>query len=134
MNPYHSLVSERAGGRCEYCLAPDSAFNFPLEVDHFVPGSAGGSNDPENLVLACRSCNSYKAFHQLGLSERNPDEPLFNPRIEIWLIHFRLDLETAEIIGLTPIGIGTVNRLRLNSPAQIRARRFWLSTGLIGGE
>jgi 5-methylcytosine-specific restriction endonuclease McrA len=29
-------------------------------VDHVIPKSMGGTDDPENLVAACRSCNSSK--------------------------------------------------------------------------
>ena len=131
MNPHYFFVAERAGDKCEYCLAPGSVFNSLLEVDHFVPRSAGGSNDPENLVLACRSCNSYKAFHQLGLIGDASEGPLFNPRIEKWKMHFQLDPETLRIEGLTKIGVGTVNRLRFNSPQQTRARRSWFEMGLL---
>jgi hypothetical protein len=32
-----------------------------LELDHFEPELLGGSNKPENIVLACRRCNRKKA-------------------------------------------------------------------------
>lgn len=131
MNPNYPLVSERAGGQCEYCHAPDSVFNSALEIDHFVPISVGGTDDPENLVLACRSCNSYKAFHQLGLSRSPPHQPLYNPRVDEWSSHFKLNLETAEIEGLTSIGAGTINRLKFNNFFQLRARRLWMKMQLM---
>ena len=31
-----------------------------LELDHIVPESAGGTADPDNITLACRSCNRRK--------------------------------------------------------------------------
>lgn len=31
-----------------------------LELDHVTPESRGGSSDPDNLVLACRTCNRQK--------------------------------------------------------------------------
>jgi 5-methylcytosine-specific restriction endonuclease McrA len=44
-------------GRCRYCRTRiDEAF----EIDHWIPLSKGGSNYPENLVLACPSCNAAK--------------------------------------------------------------------------
>lgn len=44
---------------CRYCgaQAPDVA----LTVDHVVPTTLGGSDDPSNLVTACQPCNSGKA-------------------------------------------------------------------------
>lgn len=41
---------------CAYCGRDD----VPLTFDHRVPLSRGGSHDPDNLILACRSCNSRK--------------------------------------------------------------------------
>lgn len=42
-------------GRCYYC-----GEKRKLTVDHVVPLSRGGSNEPSNLVLACKHCNSSK--------------------------------------------------------------------------
>ena len=41
-------------GTCVYCGAPAET------RDHVVPRSRGGSDDPANIVMACRSCNSTK--------------------------------------------------------------------------
>ena len=40
---------------CSYCGGADH-----LSVDHLIPTSRGGPNTGENLVWACRSCNSSK--------------------------------------------------------------------------
>lgn len=48
-------VFERDGHACQYC--GDGA---DLTCDHVTPLARGGSNDPENLTTACRSCNSSK--------------------------------------------------------------------------
>jgi 5-methylcytosine-specific restriction endonuclease McrA len=45
----------RYGGRRGYCGAVG-----PLEPDHRVPLSRGGSNDIENIIPACRRCNTRK--------------------------------------------------------------------------
>ena len=44
-------------GQCFYCGQGLSDYH----VDHFVPVAKGGSNDPANLVIACRRCNQSKA-------------------------------------------------------------------------
>lgn len=46
-----------AEGRCTYCGIPTDR----LEVDHFEPAAAGGTNDPDNLLPCCRFCNASKA-------------------------------------------------------------------------
>jgi 5-methylcytosine-specific restriction endonuclease McrA len=42
---------------CAYC----GAKAVPLEVEHIVPKSRGGSNRVSNLALACKPCNMRKA-------------------------------------------------------------------------
>lgn len=44
--------------RCVYCCADmHGAHPQDITLDHIVPDSDGGSNEPSNLVTACRSCN-----------------------------------------------------------------------------
>ena len=50
-------VLKRDNHTCRYCHATDS----PLTVDHVLPTALGGSDDPSNLVAACRDCNAGKA-------------------------------------------------------------------------
>ena len=48
----------RDGFRCLYCLADlHGADPRDITLDHVTPKADGGSNKPENLVTACRSCN-----------------------------------------------------------------------------
>jgi 5-methylcytosine-specific restriction endonuclease McrA len=49
-------VMERDGGTCVYCGATEK-----LCIDHLIPVLRGGDNEPDNLVVACKSCNSGKA-------------------------------------------------------------------------
>lgn len=51
-------VLERDNFTCQYCgrKAPDVI----LEVDHMIPKNYNGSDDPENLITACRDCNQGK--------------------------------------------------------------------------
>ena len=46
---------------CLYC-GRDLHGALPCEItlDHLVPRNAGGTNTNENLVMACRSCNSAR--------------------------------------------------------------------------
>lgn len=49
------------GRACAYCDAQGT----PLEKEHIVPVSQGGSNRVSNLTLACRPCNQRKAARSL---------------------------------------------------------------------
>ena len=66
-------VFARDGHRCQYC--GESAEN----IDHIVPRSRGGSHTWENVVAACRRCNTRKEdrlLHESGLVLRGkPSAP-----------------------------------------------------------
>ena len=44
---------------CYYCGKPFTT-TAPATIDHVIPISKGGRHSPENIVAACRSCNSKK--------------------------------------------------------------------------
>lgn len=52
---FDTLV-ETFNGCCAYCLETHAQ----LVPDHFIPLSKGGSNEIENIVPACASCNGSK--------------------------------------------------------------------------
>lgn len=48
----------RDGFRCVYCCADlHGAAPTDISLDHLTCQSDGGSNEPSNLVTACRHCN-----------------------------------------------------------------------------
>lgn len=47
---------EKWGRKCAYC----GKTSVPLEVEHIVPKSRGGSSRVSNLTLACHECNQEK--------------------------------------------------------------------------
>jgi hypothetical protein len=131
MNPFYAAVAERANYRCEYCRAPEEAFNFPFEVEHIAPVSRGGSDDLDNLALSCRACNSYKSFFEVGHdNETQTQTSLFDPRRNVWEEHFQLNIETAEIVGITVTGRATIRCLQMNLSRQRAARLRWMQFGL----
>lgn len=60
-------ILRRDDNTCRYCggKAPDVV----LTIDHVTPVALGGSDDPSNLVAACKDCNA-------GKTSSSPDAPL----------------------------------------------------------
>lgn len=52
-------VLRRDNHTCRYCGA--AAPEATLTVDHVTPVALGGTDDPSNLVAACKDCNAGKA-------------------------------------------------------------------------
>jgi len=49
-------IFERDNYTCKYC----GIRGGKLEVDHIIPISSGGTDDPNNLITSCRRCNRQK--------------------------------------------------------------------------
>ena len=63
----HSIL-ERDGFRCCDCGASVGT-GAVLEVDHTIPISKGGNNDPSNLRTLCADCNRGKSDRLVNYSE-----------------------------------------------------------------
>lgn len=65
--PIVRQVWQRDRGECRNCGS-----RHALQVDHVQPLARGGSNEPANLRLLCRTCNQRQAIRKLGLSRMKP--------------------------------------------------------------
>jgi hypothetical protein len=117
------MVEARALGCCEYCLTPVAYSPDPFSIDHVVPRSAGGPNDPENLAFSCQGCNGRKAAATRHVDPSTGETvPLFNPRLDRWSDHFKWADGTERVVPVTPVGRATVDRLQLNRPGLVKLR------------
>jgi 5-methylcytosine-specific restriction endonuclease McrA len=73
-------VFARDGHRCQYCGA--SAEN----IDHVIPRSKGGPHAWDNVVAACRPCNTRKRDHMLENSGMKLRRPPVVPRERTWIL------------------------------------------------
>lgn len=53
-------IKARDGHKCVYCGATKESSGAHLHLDHLTPKSQGGPDTAENLVLACRRCNTSR--------------------------------------------------------------------------
>lgn len=65
-------LQKKFNGCCAYCGIPSKS----LTIDHIIPMSSGGETTINNLVLACRSCNSSK--HTADFASWYKTQPFFS--------------------------------------------------------
>ena len=124
------LVRQRAGERCEYCLIPEQLTLALHWVDHVVAEKHGGETEETNLALACVLCNQHKGSDLTSIDPQTGQiAPLFHPRRDRWLDHFRL--AGARIEPLTPTGRVTVRLLQLNHSDRLEERELMLRLDLL---
>lgn len=118
------LVHERARHCCEYCQTCRDTIGQAMHVEHIDPG---GGDAPENLCLACPTCNLSKATATSALDPITGElVPLFNPRTQDWRAHFMWIENARRVRGLTPTGRATVERLHMNQDRLVVARALWV--------
>jgi hypothetical protein len=116
------LVRERARRCCEYCQMPQECDDLPFQIEHVIARVHDGSDDPENLALACVPCNLYKGTNLSGIDPKTGKiVRLFHPRLHQWNRHFQWNGATLE--GKTAIGRATIRVLRINMPIRIELRQ-----------
>lgn len=117
-----AAVRAAHGGRCGYCGVPESSVGGELEIDHFHPQAAGGTNDIENLVYACTACNRFKGDYATV-----PGAPeslrLLHPRRDDLYAHVEENAH-GRLVGLTTRGWFHIQRLHLNRGQLVERRHL----------
>jgi HNH endonuclease len=117
-------VAQRANGCCEYCRSQAQFSPDPFSIEHIMPRSQGGTDNSNNLALACQGCNNRKYTHIKGRDPINGElVPLYHPRNQLWEAHFVWNEDFAIVVGLTPTGRATIERLQLNREGVVNLRR-----------
>jgi HNH endonuclease len=129
------LVRKKANYLCEYCHSSEEASAAQFAIDHILPRSLSGGDEPDNLALACQRCNGYRYNFTTGVDLTTQNiVVLFNPREQKWAEHFIWSGDGLRILGKTAVGRATCNRLDLNDDQHndgsiIKARRLWIKGG-----
>jgi hypothetical protein len=130
MPDQRTRVAERAKGCCEYCRSQEQYSPDSFSIEHIVPLSKGGKDTLDNLAFFCQGCNnrkytSTKAFDLISQTT----VPLFNPRQQKWTEHFAWSEDGSLILGLSPIGRATVEKLQLNRNGLVNLRHILFDAG-----
>ncbi len=118
------------GHQCAYCKQT----GMPLQVEHIVPKSRGGSHRTTNLTLACEHCNQQKGnrtAQEFGCShiQAQAQHPLKDAAAVTntrWALYERL-----KTIGL-PIETGTGGRTKWNRTQRGLPKTHWLDAANVG--
>ena len=125
-----SQIEQADRDRCCYCLTQAVNSGIPLSVDHILPRVQGGATIFENVCLACRPCNEFKAALTTAIDPLTGDwVPLFHPRQQDWTDHFAWSEDGSRVEGKTAVGRATVLALQMNRTMVVVARRRWVSAG-----
>ena len=115
-------LRERAGNACEYChLHQDNSPLAVLHIEHIIPRIHGGTDDLDNLALACIDCNLHKGPNLTGIDPATGTvTELFHQRHHNWEGHFAWD--GIYLVSNTAIGRTTIRVLNMNSEDQLALR------------
>jgi len=121
---------EKWGRQCAYCGAKGT----PLEVEHMIPKSRGGSNRVSNLTLACHLCNQAKGTQtaaewghpNLQKHAQLPLKDAAAVNATRWTLYRKL-----QTTGL-PLEIGTGGRTKFNRTQQGYPKTHWLDAACVG--
>ena len=115
--------------------------NVPLEIDHVVPSSAGGSSRVSNLTLACHACNSAKSA--LRIDDFLAHNPTRLARIKAQL---KAPLNDAAAVNATrnairreltratglPLASWSGGRTKFNRCSQGYPKTHWIDAACVG--
>ena len=84
-----AILGEQAGYRCEYCgrfLLKSPVSYKQWQVDHIVPVCKGGTDDPANKAIACKTCNwDWKRCWDPSNGEKGLDRAVLIARAKAYI-------------------------------------------------
>ena len=129
-------VLEKWGRRCAYC----DASGVPLEIEHIVPRSRGGSSRESNLTLSCVPCNMKKGAQDIRVFLAHDPE-----RMACILAQAKTPLRDAAAMNTTrwalyerlvalglPVEIGSGGHTKYNRSRQAIPKTHWTDAACVG--
>jgi len=106
----------------------------PLEVEHIIPKSRGGSNRVSNLTIACHDCNQRKGnmtaaefgYPDVQCKAKQPLKDAAAVNATRWRV-----FETLKASGL-PLETGTGGRTKYNRIEQGYSKTHWTDAACVG--
>ena len=129
---------EKWGRKCAYCGRSD----VPLQVEHIVPRSRGGTSRVSNLTLSCRECNQEKGnctAEEYGHPEiqavaRQPLKDAAAVNITRWELWRRLSDHKSWSLQESGLHVhcGTGGRTKYNRTRFNLPKAHWIDAACVG--
>lgn len=121
---------EKWGRKCAYC----GESNIPLQIEHIIPRSRGGTDRVSNLTLACKKCNQEKGNRtaaEFGFShtENRAKRPL-KDAAAVNATRWRL-FERLKSFGL-PIETASGGLTKFNRTKRGLPKAHWIDAACVG--
>lgn len=129
-------VLEKWNRRCAYC----DGTGVPLQIEHIVPQSRGGSSRESNLTLSCVSCNTKKGTQDIRVFLAHDPG-----RLSRILAQIRTPLHDAAAVNTTrwalyerlvalglPVEVGSGGRTKYNRSRQSIPKTHWTDAACVG--
>ncbi len=127
---------EKWGRQCAYCGIKD----VPLEIEHIVPKSKGGTNRVSNLTLSCQNCNEKKGnktveeflkreqdlLKEILAQAKSPLRDAAAVNATRWKLFARLKETRLEV------ETGSGGRTKFNRSRQNLPKTHWLDAACVG--
>jgi len=121
---------DKWGRRCAYCHVT----NVPLQAEHLIPRSRGGSDRVANLAIACGPCNQAKGnrtaaefgFPHLTVQAKDPMKDAAAVNSVRWALYHAL-----SALGL-PLEAGTGGRTKFNRTRLGWPKMHWRDAACVG--
>src|SRR5215468_12043596 len=121
---------EQWNRRCAYC----GATGVPLQIEHILPRSRGGTDRASNLTLACEPCNTAKGSRtaaefghpQVEAQAKQPLKDAAAVNATRWLL-----VERLQGLGL-PLETGTGGRTQWNRTRRGMPKTHWGDACCVG--
>ncbi len=122
--------------KCAYC----GKKGMPLQIDHIVPRSKGGTDRASNLTLACERCNQAKGDQDVqDFLKRKPAvlermlEEARTPLRDAAAVNTTLSLLNEQLKGVgLPLESGSGGRTKYNRSLRGLPKTHWLDAACIG--
>lgn len=114
---WRTVISERQNHRCCYCgirTIDIQGSKRSATIEHILPKSQGGKDDPENYVLACSDCNNKRSDKPLEVFLKEIED-----KINFESEKTRLRIELKKAMDETGV-VARINRQA--SPGRLRRK------------